>query len=303
MGRSKKKTGTTRAKTKKQVKKENTIPQGKDKESEIKDVELWTGIKPEDRKKPIKKILLPLSDERASAYKSLEKKYDVEIIFQPYLNIEPFSLKEFRRQKIKLNEYPTIIFTNRTAVDLFFQFSEKLNQPMPAETKYLCLTEQIAYYLQKYIPFRKRRIGWGTGDVESMAEVGKERFAEHQPMLYPCSDKPNEALIEAFKKRGIEVVPASMYRTIYCELPVKPQDVDIIAFFTPKDVQAIATNYPEFIQNQGDILVATFGKRTEEEAKNLGLRVDIKVPIGKFTSMAMILDEYLKQWHKAHGEE
>ncbi len=303
MGRSKKKTGTVKAKNKKEIKKENTIPQDKDKEPEVKDAGLWTGIKPEDRTKPIKRILLPLSSEVASAYKSLQKKYEVEIIFQPYLKIEPFSLKEFRRQKIKLNEYPTIIFTNRTAVDLFFQFSEKLNQPMPAETKYICLTEQIAYYLQKYVPFRKRRIGWGTGDVESMAEVGKERFADHQPMLYPCSDKPNEALIEAFKKRGIEVMPAPMYRTIYCELPVKPQEVDIIAFFTPKDVQAIVTNYPEFAEKQGDILVATFGKRTEEEAKKEGFRVDIKVPIGKFTSMAMILDEYLKQWHKIHNVE
>ncbi len=303
MGKNKKKTGVTRAKSKKQVRKENTIPQDKDKEPEVKEVELWTGIKPEERTKPIRKILLPLSHERASAYKSLEKRYDLQITFQPYLKIEPLTPKEFRRQKIKLNEYPTIIFTNRTAVDLFFQFSEKLNQPMPAETKYLCLTEQIAYYLQKYIPFRKRRIGWGTGNVESMADVGKERFSEYQPMLYPCSDKPNEALLKAFKEQGIEVKPAPMYRTIYCELPVNPQEVDIIAFFTPKDVQAIATNYPELIKNQGDILVATFGKRTEEEAQKLGLRVDIKAPIDKFTSMAMILDEYLKQWHKIHDSE
>lgn len=303
MGRRKKNTEGDAVKKNATTQQEGTITHDKDKEPEITEEQLWQGIKPAERQKPIKKILLPLSDERASAYKTLEKKYDVEIIFQPYLKIEPFSLKEFRRQKIKLNEYRTIIFTNRTAVDLFFQFSEKLNQPMPAETKYLCLTEQIAYYLQKYIPFRKRRIGWGTGDVESMAEVGKERFSEYQPMLYPCSDKPNEALIEAFKKRGIEVVPAPMYRTIYCELPVRPEEVDIVAFFTPKDVQAITSNFPEFVKNQGDILVAVFGKRTEEEALKSGFRVDIKAPIGKFTSMAMILDEYLKQWHKIHGEE
>ncbi len=259
----------------------------------------WPGLAPAERKQPIRRLLIPLPDTPSSPYKSLARKYELEVILHPYLQIEPMTAKEFRRQKIHLPDYKVVIFTNRYAIDNYFRLAQELNTPIPADTKFICLTERIAYYIQKYMPFRKRRIFWGTGTTESILELA-EKY-KNLPFLYPSSDKPSQPLVEGLRARGIDVTVAPMYRAIYCDLShLDLSTVDLFAFFTPKDVEALLHNYPDLAKNQGQQLVAVFGPRTEEAAHQQGLRVDIKAPTEGVSSLSTAITQYLNEWYETH---
>ncbi|NVJ48599.1 MAG: uroporphyrinogen-III synthase, partial [Cytophagia bacterium] len=113
----------------------------------------------EERLKPVKSILVsqPKPSDPKSPYYSLAKKYGIKIDFRPFIQVDPISAKEFRKQKIDILKHTAIIFTSRNAVDHFFSICKDLKIEVPADMKYFCISEQTAYYLQKYIVVRKRK--------------------------------------------------------------------------------------------------------------------------------------------------
>ena len=102
-----------------------------------------------------------------SPYFELEEKQRVKIDFIPFIHVEGVSSKEVRQQKVDLTKYTAIILTSRNSVDHFFRIAEELRFKVPDTLKYFCLSEAVAYYLQKYVVYRKRKI-----------YVGKRTFAE-----------------------------------------------------------------------------------------------------------------------------
>ena len=93
-----------------------------------------------------------------SPYFELQEKQRVKIDFRPFIHVEGVPSKEIRLQKVDLNNYSAIILTSRNAVDHFFRVAEEMRFKVPDTMKYFCQSEAVAYYLQKYVVYRKRKI-------------------------------------------------------------------------------------------------------------------------------------------------
>ena len=107
-----------------------------------------------------------------SPYFEMAKKYNVNLNFQPFIRVEPIAAKEFRKQKIEIAAYSAVIFTSRNAIDHFFRTCEELKITISQNTKYFCITEAVALYLQKFILYRKRKVFYGAdGTNKSLFDV------------------------------------------------------------------------------------------------------------------------------------
>ena len=100
----------------------------------------------------IKKVLItqPKPEGEKSPYFDLAKKHNIELQFHPFIIVEGIPAKEFRRQKIEIANYTAVIFTSRNAIDHFFRICEEIKVNISQDTKYFCITEAVALYLQKF---------------------------------------------------------------------------------------------------------------------------------------------------------
>src|SRR5688500_4234942 len=100
-----------------------------------------------------KKILItqhkPESDK--SPYFELSRKYNVELDFHPFIRLEAIPAKDFRKQKIDIQAHTAVVFTSRNAIDHFFRMCDEMRISVSQDTKYFCITEAVALYLQKFI--------------------------------------------------------------------------------------------------------------------------------------------------------
>ena len=92
-------------------------------------------------------------------------------------------MQEFRTQKIDLAEHTAVILTSKTAVDHFFRISQEMRFTVPDSMKYFCISEAVAYYLQKYVAYRKRKIFFGKQTIVDLVDVLKKhlRLDLHAP--------------------------------------------------------------------------------------------------------------------------
>ena len=247
----------------------------------------------------VKKVLVsqpkPSSDK--SPYYEIAEKYGVQIEFRPFIKVEGLSAKEFRQSKISISDFTAIIFTARTAIDHFFRLCEEMRVNIPDTMKYFCTTEAIALYLQKYIPYRKRKIFHGlTGHLDdpqlvtSLVKHKKEKF------IFAVSDVHNDDA-NILDANNINYTKAVMYRTVSNDFgPDEPFDYDMLLFFSPAGITSLLKNFPKFEQN--DIRIGCFGASTAQAVKDAGLRLDIEAPSVKAPSMTAALDNYLREEQK-----
>ena len=243
----------------------------------------------------IKKILVsqPRPSSEKSPYFDIATKFDVELVFRPFIKVESMSAKEFRAQKVSILDYTAIVFTSRHAIDHFFTLAKELRVTIPEDMKYFCVTETIALYIQKYVQYRKRKVFFGTtGRVDDLIPTMVKHKTEKY--LVPMSDVHNDSLtvlLDAKKLHHKEVV---MYRTVsndFTPEEVKNFDYDMLIFFSPSGIESLIKNFPDF--KQGDIAIATFGPATAKAARDAGLRLDIEAPSEKYPSMTGALQHYL----------
>ena len=111
----------------------------------------------------VKTILVsqPEPESEKSPYFDLSDKCKVKVDFRPFIHVEGVDSKEFRQQKVTLQDYGAVIFTSRNAVNHFFRIAEEMRYNVPEGLKYFCISESTAYYLQKYVVYRKRKIFHG----------------------------------------------------------------------------------------------------------------------------------------------
>jgi uroporphyrinogen-III synthase len=243
----------------------------------------------------IKKILVsqPKPTSEKSPYFDIAEKFDVELVFRPFIKVEGITSKEFRAQKVSILDYTAIVFTSRHAIDHFFTLAKELRVNIPEDMKYFCVTETIALYIQKYVQYRKRKIFFGeTGKIEdlipSMVKHKTEKY------LVPMSDVHNNSLSMLLDSKKLNHKECMMYKTVsndFTEEEVKNFDYDMLIFFSPSGIEALTKNFPDF--NQGNIAIATFGPATAKAAKEAGLRLDIEAPSEKYPSMTGALQHYL----------
>lgn len=251
-----------------------------------------------ERMLPVKSILVsqPRPQDENSPYFKLAEKYNIKIDFRPFIQVESVPLKDFRKQKINILDHTAIIFTSRNAVDNFFRICNELKIEMPADMKYFCISEQAAYYLQKYIVIRKRKIFTGYRTASDLIEILKKH--KNEKYLFPCSDIRKDDIPEFLKENDYQYSEAIMYRTVASDLS-DLEDVyyDIIAFFSPSGINSLYINFPDFVQ--GKTRIAAFGPTTAKAVREADLILDIEAPLPNAPSMTGALELYIK---KANGQ-
>jgi uroporphyrinogen-III synthase len=244
----------------------------------------------------INKILItqPRPETEKSPYFDLERKFRVQLDFHPFIRLEGISAKEFRKQKIEIPLFSAVIFTSRHAIDHFFRICEELKFSVSQETKYFCITEAVALYLQKFILYRKRKVFYGNdGTNKSMLDVihkhkGNEKF------LYPCSENQQDnEIVGWLKTNQCEFATPYMYRTSSADVKdlLQKNEYDIICFFTPSGVKSLFDNFPKYKQN--GTVIGSFGINTSKIIEEAGLVIDIKAPQPQAPSMVAALENYL----------
>ncbi len=247
----------------------------------------------------IKKILVsqPKPESEKSPYYDLAKKYGVTIDFRPFIKVEPISSVEFRQQKINISDYSAVTFTSRTGIDHFFRMCKELRITVTDDLKYFCISESVAFYLQKYIQFRKRKVFYGTsGKLPELISVMSKHETEN--FLIVLSDTHNEEIINLLTSNNVKFDVGLMYRTVSNDFTNKEEfNYDMLLFFSPQGVASLMKNFPDF--QQGEIQIGCFGTTTAQAVRDAGLRLDLSVPTLGCSSMALALNEFIKENHKA----
>jgi uroporphyrinogen-III synthase len=246
----------------------------------------------------VKTILISQPEPKVehSPYSVLEDKQKVKVDFRPFIHVEGASSKEVRQQKINISDYSAIILTSRNAVDHFFRIAEKIRYQVPDSLKYFCQSEAVAYYLQKYIVYRKRKVYVGKRTIKDMVLLFKKHKKEK--FLLPTSNTLKPAIQKELNKAPIKWQRVELYKTVVSDLSdLEEVTYDVVVFFSPSGIKSLFENFPDFEQNQTRI--AAFGNSTVKAAKKQGLKVDIKAPTPETPSMTMALEEYIKKQNKA----
>ena len=230
-----------------------------------------------------------------SPYFDLSEKHKVKIDFRPFIHVEGVPAKEIRQEKIDLTKFTGIILTSRNAVDHFFRVADEMRFKVPDTMRYFCQSEAVAYYLQKYVVYRKRKI-----------YVGKRTFSELVPLikkykdekfLLPTTDKVKDEIPEILNDLKIDWKQATFYRPVISDLSdLENVFYDILVFFSPSGIESLFHNFPDFKQN--DTKIAVFGNTTIKAVEEKGLRVDIAAPTPETPSMSMALMKYIDKENK-----
>lgn len=231
----------------------------------------------------------------SNPYAALAEKYKLKIDFRPFIEIKRVDIREFRKQRINILEHTAIIFTSRQAIEHFFAICAELKVEMPADMKYFCVTEQTAFYLQKYIVVRKRKVFTGGKTAADLCEVLKKHKTENY--LFPCSNIRTPEIPDFLTRMNIQFKEAVMYQTVSADLSdLAEVNYDIIAFFSPSGIESLKNNFPDFKQNATRL--AAFGPTTARAVQEAGLIVDILAPAPNAPSMTGAIELYVKKANK-----
>ncbi len=245
--------------------------------------------------KSIRRILItqPRPDSDKSPYFELARKYNVQLDFHPFIRVEGIPSRDFRKQKIDISQYTAVIFTSRNAIDHFFRICEEMKIVVSQDTKYFCITEAVALYLQKFIQYRKRKVFYGAdGSNKSLFDV-INKHKENEKFLYPCSESQDNEIINWLKAHNCEFAVPVLYRTVSNDVKeiLSRSEFDVICFFTPSGVKSLIENLPKYKQN--GTLIGAFGNNTFRAVEEAGLTLHIKAPEPQAPSMVAALDKYL----------
>lgn len=230
-----------------------------------------------------------------SSYTHIIENQKIKVDFRPFINVEGVSAREVRLQKIDLTKFTAIILTSRKGVDHYFRIAEEMRFKVPDTMKYFCQSEAVAFYLQKYITYRKRKIYVGKKDFSDLLLILKKYKDER--FLYVGSDVMKTEVSKSLTDIKIKWERGIFYRTVHCDLSdLKDIEYDILAFFSPSGIDSLFKNFPDY--SQKDTRIAVFGDSTQKAAEKAGLKVDIKAPTAEIPSMTMALEQYINKVNK-----
>ena len=230
-----------------------------------------------------------------SPYSRLIEKEKVKVDFRPFIHVEGVQAKIVRQQKIDLNNFTAIILTSRNSVDHFFRIAEEMRFKVPDSMKYFCQSEAVAYYLQKYVVYRKRKIYVGKRTFNELVPLIKKY--KDEKFLLPSSDTLKSAIPEALDELKVDWKRGVFYKTVISDLSdLRNVYYDVLVFFSPSGIESLLKNFPDFEQN--NTRIAVFGNSTVKAATDACLRIDIKAPTPETPSMTMALQKYITSVNK-----
>lgn len=231
-----------------------------------------------------------------SPFYELSQKHKAEIEYMPFIRVVGVSLKEFRSQRVEILAHTAVIFTSRTTVDSFFHICEEARITVPETMKYICQTEAVALYLQKYIVYRKRKISFADGSFTNFIELIIKH--KEEKFMLALSEPHKPELPETLAKLKLQFSPVILARTVAADLnDLDIKKFDLLALYSPSDVKAILERFPA----EELPAVATFGEGTLRAAVDVGIKVKAMAPTPTVPSMAKAVDIYLTKLAK--GEQ
>lgn len=245
----------------------------------------------------VKSILVsqPEPQTENSPYFDLAEKYKLKVDFIPFIHVAGVDVADVRKQKINFSGHTAVILTSRNAVDHYFRIAEEMRFTVPNDMKYFCTSEAIAYYLQKYVVYRKRKIYFGKSKFQDLVPLFKKHKGEKY--LLPTSDVLKPQVPETLEECGVDYTRAVLYNTVSSDLShLADVKYDILVFFSPSGIKSLFENFPDF--EQGNTRIAGFGTTTHKAIEEAGLTVNIKAPNPKVPSMTMALEQYIKEMNK-----
>lgn len=242
--------------------------------------------------KKLQSILVsqPEPDDAKSPYGELASKYKLKIDFRSFIHVEGVDIKEFRKQKINIPDYTAVILTSKNAVDHYFRMAEEVRFTVPDTMKYFCISEAVAFYLQKYVVYRKRKIFHGKQTFPDLMELIKKHKGEK--FLLPSSDILVPIIPELLDKAGIDYSRAILFKTVASDLSdLENVFYDLLVFYSPAGIESLFKNFPKFKQNK--TLIAAYGESTKKAVEKAGLKLNIAAPQDA-PSMTMAIEKYIK---------
>lgn len=237
----------------------------------------------------------PKPEGKKSPYFDLAEKYGLKIDFRSFIHIEGIGAQEFRTQKIDLSDHTAIILTSKTAVDHYFRIAEEMRYEVPDSMKYFCISEAVAYYLQKYVAYRKRKIFFGKQTIGDLADVLKKHKKEK--FLLPCSDLLRDKIPMTLEENDLKFTKAVLFRTVASDLSdLENVYYDMLVFYSPGGIESLLKNFPKFKQNK--TVIAAFGPTTANAVVKNKLRLDLHAPQPNAPSMTGAIELFVKEHNK-----
>lgn len=243
------------------------------------------------------KILVsqPKPQTEKSPYFDVAQKYGLDLVFRPFIKVEPMEPKDFRQQKVSIPGHTAIVFTSRHAIDHFFTLCKELRVNIPDDMKYFCVSEQVSLYIQKFVQYRKRKNFFPeSGKLVDLIPI----MAKHKTENYfcPLSSIHNDDLANMLDEAGLQHDEAVMYYTVSNDFtPDENIDYNMLIFFSPEGVHSLVKNFPDY--KQGDVAIACLGTKTIAAAQEAGLTVNYQ-PNAELRSVPAIIEAYAKSLKK-----
>lgn len=247
----------------------------------------------------IKNILISQNapaDFDKSPYADLKKKYSVNIDFYKFFKIENVTAIDFRKSKINILDYNAIVFSSRNTVDHFFALCKDLRVNIPESMKYFCSTDAVAFYLQKYIQYRKRKIFFAK---DSSTDSLHELLLKNRDLkfLIPSGQDGVPAQLEQFfTDNDIVHAQAVVFNTMPADLAndIDINKYDLIVFFSPNGIKSLQANFPDF--QQGEVAFGALGAAAIQALEKAGYKIQVVAPTKEYPSITDALDVFLKEY-------
>ena len=223
-----------------------------------------------------------------SPFFELANKYDLEVDYRPLIEVKGVTPKEFRSQRVEILAHTAVIFTSRTTIDSFFRICEDARITVPETMKYICSTEAIALYLQKYIVYRKRKLSFADGSFTGIVE----QIVKHkdEKLLLALSEPHKPEIPEALTRLKINYTPVILARTVASDITAEQlQSYDMLLLYSPWEVKSIC----EKMTVDKMPIISTFGEGTLRIASENHLPVKAFAPSPTAPSMAKAVDNYI----------
>jgi uroporphyrinogen-III synthase len=241
----------------------------------------------------IKSILVSQPEPKTdkNPFSDLADRFNLQVDYRSFIHVEGVDPQDFRQQRVNLANYTAVIFTSRMAIDHYFRIAKETRFVVPDDMKYFCVSEAVAYYLQNYVVYRKRKIFFGKQTFQDLMQLVVKHKTEKY--IVPCSDIQRKNIPEQLEKNNVEYQNAILYKTVCSDLSdLEEVKYDMLVFYSPSGIQSLIKNFPGFKQNGTKI--AAFGPTTAMAAKQAGLRIDIQAPTPGLPSMTMAIENFIK---------
>lgn len=251
----------------------------------------------------IKKILIsqPAPAQKGrNPYTSLQEGLHLDLVFHPFIKVEPVTEREFRDQKVDISAHTAVVFSSRHAIDNFFHLCKEMRVKISDDMKYYGVSEQVVLYIQKYVQYRKRKVFFSpTGRWEdllpSMLKHKTERF------LIPENSEHTDVIATLMSEKGLNFTECVMYRTVPNVFTdgTRLSDFDAVVLFTASGVKSLVSNFPDW--EQGDTKLICFGDSTCKAVEGTTLRLDYNPEKSRVVSISKALETYIRECNESES--